>query len=61
MPSIIEPFINNIYIYRPKLIYNNKEVAPGIRKYILKYIINLDKVLTNVKLLGYIILSIKSI
>jgi hypothetical protein len=40
--------------------YNNKEAIPRVRKYILEYLINLDKVLLNIELLGYTILAIKS-
>ena len=34
---------------RPKTIYNNEEVAPGIRRYVFENIQNLDKVLANLK------------
>ena len=32
------PFINDIGVKNPKIIYNNKKIAPSIRKYMLKHI-----------------------
>ena len=44
----------------PKTKYNNKEVAPGIRRYILEYIQNLDKVLADLERAGVTIARAKS-
>jgi len=41
------------------LTYNDKEAKPSIRRYILEYLINLDRVLVNIKLASYIISSLK--
>ena len=40
--------------------YNRKESLPGVRRYILEYIIQLDGVLTNLERAGYTILGAQS-
>jgi hypothetical protein len=40
--------------------YNNKEAALGVRRYILKHYININKVLINIKLSRCIIAGGKS-
>jgi hypothetical protein len=49
IPHVYLPFINNINIKGPKTTYNNKKIIPGIRKYILKHIIWMNRILTNLK------------
>jgi hypothetical protein len=39
IPHICLPFINNIEIKGLRIIYNDEETAPGIRKYMLEHII----------------------
>lgn len=53
-------FLNNVTIKELKSIYNNEEVAFGIRRYIFEYIQNLDKVLTDLKRAGITIPGAKS-
>jgi hypothetical protein len=60
IPHICLLFMNNINVKSPKTIYNNKEVIPKIRKYILKYIIWINEVLANLERAKYTILKIKS-
>jgi hypothetical protein len=43
-----------------RIIYNNEEIAPGIRKYMLKYIMWLDSVFADLKRAGCTILGLKS-
>ena len=43
-----------------KTIYNNKELTPGIRQYLVDYIQSLDKVLTNLEQAGITIARAKS-
>ena len=33
----IRAFVNNIEVKNPKIIYNNEEFLPGIKRYILEY------------------------
>lgn len=52
IPEVYRAFINDITIHSPESTYNNAELInfPGIRKFIVKYITNLDKVLVNTEL-----------
>jgi hypothetical protein len=52
--------MDDISIKGPKTIYNNKKVIPEIRKYILKHIIWINKVLANLKRVKYTISGVKS-
>ena len=40
--------------------YNREESLLGVRRYILEYIIQLDRVLANLKRAGYTVLGVKS-
>ena len=42
------------------MMYNGKESLSGMRRYILKHIVWLDKVFTNLEWTGYIISGAKS-
>ncbi len=44
-----KPFLNDMGVKGPKTKYNNEELAPGIRCYILEHIQNLDKVLADLE------------
>ena len=44
----------------PKTKYNNEEIAPGIRRYVLELIQNLDKVLADLERAGATIAGAKS-
>ncbi len=52
--------MNNIKVKGPKTLYNNKEVEPGIKRYILEYIQSLDKILTNLERTNYMVSCVKS-
>ncbi|KAK1778526.1 hypothetical protein QBC45DRAFT_328143, partial [Copromyces sp. CBS 386.78] len=55
------PYFNNIYIKGPRIDYNREEInIKGVRKYVLEYLINIDKILFNVELAGGIIVITKS-
>ncbi|KAK1778548.1 hypothetical protein QBC45DRAFT_328126, partial [Copromyces sp. CBS 386.78] len=55
------PYFNNIYIKSPRINYNREEInIKGIRKYILEYLINIDKILFNIKLIKRTIVITKS-
>ncbi|KAF2206181.1 hypothetical protein CERZMDRAFT_53767, partial [Cercospora zeae-maydis SCOH1-5] len=51
------PFLDDIAIRRLKTKYSNKEVKPRLRRFIVEYIKNLDKVLTNLERVGLIIVG----
>jgi hypothetical protein len=52
--------MDDINVKNPKTIYNNEKVIPGIRRYILKYIIRMDGILANLERARYTILRAKS-
>jgi hypothetical protein len=54
IPIIYRPFLDNIAIRGPDIDYNNEKIPnlPGVRRYIAKYIKNLDNILYNLKLAG---------
>lgn len=53
-------FLDDIEVKKLKTMYNNKELLSKIRQYMVKYIQNLDKILTNLKQVKVIIVIIKS-
>jgi hypothetical protein len=52
--------MDDISIKGPKIIYNNEKVISGIRKYILKHIILINKILVNLERVKCTISGIKS-
>ena len=54
------PFLDDVGVKGPKTTYNNEELAPGIRRYIIKHIQNLDKVFANLERAGITIAEAKS-
>ena len=42
-------FVNNIVVKRPKTLYDNEKVAPGIYQYIIQHIQSLDAVLADLE------------
>ena len=58
--NIAHNFIDNIRIKRPFTNYNNEESYPGIHKFVLEHLINIDKILTNCELVNVIINGAKS-
>jgi len=54
------PFLDNITVKGPQIVYNREESLLGMRRYILEYIIWLDGVLVDLERARYIILSAKS-
>ncbi|KAF2206154.1 hypothetical protein CERZMDRAFT_54007, partial [Cercospora zeae-maydis SCOH1-5] len=51
------PFLDDIAICGLKTKYSNKKVKPRLRRFIVEYIKNLDKVLTNLERAGLIIVG----
>jgi hypothetical protein len=43
------PFLNNIRVKGPYTDYDSKETLLGIRRFVFKHILNLDKTLDRVK------------
>jgi hypothetical protein len=60
IPHICLPFMDDIGVKGPRIIYNNEEAAPGTRRYMLEHIIWLDGVLADLKRAGCTILGPKS-
>ena len=42
-------FLDDVGVKKQKSKYNNEKVAPGIKRYVLEYIQNLDKVLVDLE------------
>ena len=55
-----KPFLDDVGIKGPKTTYNNEELAPGIRRYVVEHIQNLDKVLADLERAGVTIAGAKS-
>lgn len=53
-------FLDNLGVKSPKTMYNNKELAPRIKRYITEYIYNLIKVLADLERAGVTIVRNKS-
>src|SRR6266536_2863163 len=53
-------FIDDIGVKNPKIIYNNKKMAPDIRKYVLEHIQWLDEILADLERASYTISGAKS-
>jgi len=52
IPLICRPFLDNMAIRGPDIDYNNEEISnlPKVKRYMAKYIKNLNNVLYNLKL-----------
>lgn len=60
LPDRAKPFLDDVAVKGPKKTYINEEVAPGIRRYVLEHIKNLDKLLALLERVGITIASAKS-
>ena len=54
------PFLDNIIVKGPQIIYSREESLLGVRRYIIEHIIQLDGVLIDLERARYIILGAKS-
>jgi len=54
------PFLDNILVKGLRITYNGEESLLGVRRYILEYIIWLDRVLRDLERARYTILGVKS-
>jgi len=52
IPLIYKPFLDNVAIRDPDIDYNNKKISnlPGVRRYMVEYIKNLNNILYNIEL-----------
>jgi hypothetical protein len=57
--DIYRPFLNDIRVKDLKTDYNRKESVFSIRRFILKYIINLNYILTDLERIGITVLREK--
>lgn len=60
IPGKCEPFFDDVGVKGPVTRYNDQEVAPGVRQFILEHIENIDAVLLNFELAGATASGIKS-
>jgi hypothetical protein len=62
IPEIAIPFLDDIGVKGPRSRYNDEEVPelPGIRRFVLEHIINLDRTLADLERAGATISAIKS-
>jgi Reverse transcriptase (RNA-dependent DNA polymerase) len=60
IPHVCCPFVDDIGVKVPRTNYGGEEAAPGIRRFILEHIINLDKVMVNLERAGCTISGEKS-
>lgn len=58
--DICKAFVDDIGVKGSKTRYNDEEVAPGIRRFVLEHVQNLDRVLVNCELAGTTISGEKS-
>ena len=52
IPKDCLPFLDNISVKGPLFMYNDKEVIPGIRQYVLEHIQSLDRTLVRLERAG---------
>jgi len=60
IPSVCRPFMDDITVKGPKTDYGGEEICPGMRRYVVEHLINLDKTLVNIELSGCTIAGKKS-
>ena len=53
------PYLDDVCIKGPKTKYTNKEIKLGIRQFIAKHLLNINKVLADIKRAGATILGYK--
>jgi transposase InsO family protein len=58
--DISRAFLDDVGVDGPRTKYNNEEAAPGVRKYVLEHIKNLDRVLCDIERSGATISGLKS-
>ena len=54
-PAIAMPFLDDVRVKGPYTDYDGEEALPGIQRYILEHIQNLDKTLEQIKRAGGLI------
>ncbi|KAI8671752.1 hypothetical protein NCS57_00651300 [Fusarium keratoplasticum] len=60
IPDVCRSFLDDICVRGPTTDYGGEEAAPGIRRFVLEHLINLDKVLVNIELSGCTVAGQKS-
>ena len=58
--NAVRVFLNDIRVKGPKTKYNGTEVSPSLHQYIFKHLINLEKTLWFLELIGTTIAAEKS-
>ena len=52
IPDVCRPFLDDVGVKGPKTDYGGEESAPGIRRFVLEHIINLDRTLADLERAG---------
>lgn len=60
IPDVCRLFLDDIAVKGLLTTYNEEEVLPGVRRFVLEHLINIDKVLVNIELAGCTISAVKS-
>ena len=60
IPDVCRIFLDDFTIKGPNINYNKEEIKYNIYHYMIKYFQNINKVLINCKLVGIIVLVVKS-
>jgi ribonuclease HI len=60
IPDACRSFLDDICVRGPTTEYGGEEAAPGIRRFVLEHLVNLDKVLVNIELSGCTVAGQKS-
>lgn len=60
IPTVCRPFMDDICVKGPTTTYDEEETLPGVRRYVLEHLKNLDQVLLACELAGLTIASEKS-
>jgi len=59
IPYKCRPFLDNICVKGLRYNYRGEEVELGLRRYVVKYLVNINVVLVNCKLAGVTIAPVK--
>ena len=60
IPHKCRPFLDDICVKGPRYNYGGEEVEPGLRRYVVEHLVNIDAVLVNCELAGATVAPVKS-
>ena len=59
-PQVANNFFDDVGVKAPKTTYDNEESLPGIRRFVMEHLQNLDAVLERIELAGGVVSAVKS-